>query len=323
MTALQNENAKPFEAYKKILVIKLGALGDFVQACGAFRRLRDVHKNAHITLLTRKPYASLGRDCGYFDDVVIDENPKLYQLGKMLRLRTFFRDSGFERVYDMQNNDRTSLYFRFSGLKNQCEWVGVAQGASHQDVSKDRSQIHVFDMLKQTMKIGGVDGISIDNLEWMDGDVSGFALKEPYVLFVPGCAPTRLEKRWPAGHYIDLATRLGARGYQIVLLGTEAEADVTHKIESACENVLNLTGQTSLQQIVALGRGAAGAVSNDTGPAHFLGPSGCALLILYPKCSNPSRFCALGAHVRTIQKDRIADIGVDDVEATFTALLDA
>ena len=45
-----------------ILVIKLGALGDFVQAMGPAAATRAHHRDAEITLLTTAPYAELGLD---------------------------------------------------------------------------------------------------------------------------------------------------------------------------------------------------------------------------------------------------------------------
>jgi len=54
-------------APERILVIKLGALGDFVQALGPFAAIRAHHPAADIVLLTTRPYADLGRASGYFD----------------------------------------------------------------------------------------------------------------------------------------------------------------------------------------------------------------------------------------------------------------
>ena len=45
----------------RILVIKLGALGDVVLALGPFAAIRDAHPDAHITLLTTVAYADLMR----------------------------------------------------------------------------------------------------------------------------------------------------------------------------------------------------------------------------------------------------------------------
>ena len=46
----------------KILVIKLGALGDFVLAMAAMRKIREAHPDDHITLLTTPPFGPLVRN---------------------------------------------------------------------------------------------------------------------------------------------------------------------------------------------------------------------------------------------------------------------
>ncbi|MGH6995954.1 MAG: glycosyltransferase family 9 protein, partial [Stellaceae bacterium] len=60
---------------ERILVIKLGALGDFVQAMGPAAAIRAHHPRARIMLLTTPAYAELGRRAPYFDDVWSDERP--------------------------------------------------------------------------------------------------------------------------------------------------------------------------------------------------------------------------------------------------------
>ena len=59
----------------KILVIKLGALGDFVQALAAMKHIREAHPAAHITLLTTPPFEALARASPYFNDVESDGRP--------------------------------------------------------------------------------------------------------------------------------------------------------------------------------------------------------------------------------------------------------
>ena len=51
----------------RILVIKLGALGDIVLALGPFAAIRDAHRDARATLLTTAPYAELMRASPYFE----------------------------------------------------------------------------------------------------------------------------------------------------------------------------------------------------------------------------------------------------------------
>ena len=119
-----------------ILVIKLGALGDFIQALGPMRAIRAHHPDAHITLLTTPPFAALAEKSGYFNDIIIDARPKWHQPLAWLNLRRRLNDGNFTRVYDLQNNDRTALYFKL--FSPRPEWVGVAPGASHRNTSPTR-----------------------------------------------------------------------------------------------------------------------------------------------------------------------------------------
>ncbi|MEC9235109.1 MAG: hypothetical protein VX803_02555, partial [Pseudomonadota bacterium] len=89
-----------------ILVIKLSALGDFIQALGPMKAIRAHHPDAKITLLTTKAFKNFGEECGYFDDVWIDERPKWFNLSGWANLSRRLNNAGITRVYDLQNNDR-------------------------------------------------------------------------------------------------------------------------------------------------------------------------------------------------------------------------
>ena len=54
----------------RILVVKLGALGDFVQALGPWAASRKHHAGSRITLLTTAPYAALAEHFGFTPESV-------------------------------------------------------------------------------------------------------------------------------------------------------------------------------------------------------------------------------------------------------------
>ena len=53
----------------KVLVLKFGALGDFVLALAAMKRIRLAHPKAKITLLTTPPFEALAKASPYFNAV--------------------------------------------------------------------------------------------------------------------------------------------------------------------------------------------------------------------------------------------------------------
>lgn len=299
---------------EKILVIKLGAMGDFVQALGPMAAIRRHHPGAHITLLTARPFSDLGHACGYFDAVEIDRKPRWHNVFGWIALRRFLNGGGFSRVYDLQNNDRTSFYFRL--LKTpRPEWVGVARGASHRNASPLRTAGKAFEGHVQTLAIAGIRDVLPDDLSWAKGDMEDFQLKDPYILLVPGSAPDRPEKRWPAERYGALAQFFFDKGYLPVVLGAAGESGLAGKICHVCPAARDLTGKTSLPDIALLARRASAAIGNDTGPMHMIALAGCPSCVLFSCHSDPVRHAPLGVKVTTLQKNDLTALTVEDVIA--------
>jgi ADP-heptose:LPS heptosyltransferase len=299
---------------QKILIIKLSALGDFIQNLGIMRAIRDHHPDAHLTLLTTAPYVQLAEKSGYFDKILIDSRPKFWQLGQWLKLKNLLNKECFSCVYDLQINDRTALYYKLFTKKP--DWIGTLKKES-----RDKSGFALHRHKKMIESIG-IKNITLDKMEWMDTDLSKFKLQEKYALIVPGCAPTRPEKRWPAVHYITLCQQLLKNNIQPVLIGTKDEGCLLDYIEEFCHGSLNLKHQTSLFDIAPLARNALLAIGNDTGPMHIIGPTGCHTLTLFSKHSDPQKHAPLGSNIYTIQKDNIEDILpeliLEKIENTFS-----
>lgn len=305
---------------KNILVIKLGALGDFVQALGPMAAIRAAHKNDHITLLTTAPFKDLAEKSGYFNDIWLDERPKWHDLKGWLLLRHRLNKRDFARVYDLQNNDRTAFYFKLFSKKDKPEWVGIAKGASHRNTSPERTASLAFYGHVQTLGLAGIHNINIDNLSWLGTD-QNFELPESYALLVPGSAPSRPEKRWPAANYAALAQQLIAQNITPVILGTNAEADVANAIEKDANGTINLAGKTGLYDIPVLARRAKLCVGNDTGPMHMIAPTGCPSVVLFSGDSQPHRHAPLGPQVITVQQQNIDDIRPAEIMEKISAFL--
>jgi len=296
---------------QKILVIKTGALGDFIQALGPMRAIRTHHPEAEITLLTTPPFAGFGKACGYFDHILIDPRPAWHDVPGWLRWRRTLLRGNFSRVYDLQNNDRTAFYLRLFGWRKP-EWVGAARGASHRNASEQRTAGQAFDGHVQTLALAGITNIAVDDMSWISGDISGFKIMEPYILLVPGCAPAHPEKRWPAERYGALARLLSGRGFKTVVIGTADDAQAAEIICRAHADAVNFTGRTSLSDIVLLARRAAGAFGNDTGPMHMIAATGCPVWVFFSRTTDPLRHAQKGNAVKIIRKYDLNDLSVDE-----------
>lgn len=315
----------PIKEY--ILVIKHGALGDFIVATAAFQAIRDYHPYAHIVLLTTKPYRSLAEQSPYFDEVWLDPRPKIWQLPELKKTLALLNGGSqhyrFKRVYDLQASDRSSWYYHL--LKRpKPQWVGKAKGCSHPRNIPDNT-LHVYDIFKIHLARLGMAQLGLPNVSWLDADVIKFNLPERYVLLVPGAAKSRPKKRWTVTGYVALINALTSRGIAAVLLGTQAEFEFLNEIETAAvdASVINLVGQTSLSEIASLARSALYAVGSDTGPMHLIAASDCKVLVLFSDDSNPKLHGPRALAVETLQQSDLQQLPAATVIDTVVASLPA
>ena len=302
-----------------ILVIKLGALGNVILSMNAFAAIRAHHPNARIGLLTTAPYAEWLRQAPWFDDVLIDTRPRWWDLSGLHRLRRMLTQTGFARVYDLQTSGRSSHYFRLFPRIRKPEWSGIAPGCSHPDRDPKRDRMHDIDRLIGQLRQAGILTVPTADLSWCRGDIGRFDLPRDFVVLVPGSAPHRPVKRWPAPRYQQLATALRAQGLTTVVVGSKAEAAIARDIPAA----LDLTGQTSFGDLADLGRAARFAVGNDTGPMHLLASVGCPSVVLFSRDSDPALCAPRGRDVRVLRRPDLASLDVDAVLAELPHLVAA
>jgi ADP-heptose:LPS heptosyltransferase len=300
--------------HQNILVIKLSALGDFVLSLGAFQAIRAHHPGARITLLTTRPFQKLAEASGCFDAVWFDDRPPLWRPDRWLALGRRLRAARFDRVYDLQRSERSGWYFRLAGRP---EWVGAVAGCSHRYVPPPGPARHIAEREAAQLAAAGFGAIELPDLSFLDADLGHFALTPPYALLVPGSAPHRPAKRWPAERFAALAQALAAQGTTPVLLGTKSEARELAQIARACPAARDLCGETGLEEIAALARGARLAVGNDTGPMHLIAAAGCPSLVLYSAESDPLRTAPRGPKVAILREDTLETL---ELERVLTAL---
>jgi len=283
--------------------------------------IRRRHAAAHITLLTSQSLASLAHRSGWFDKVEIDSRPRWFHPGGWVGLRRRLRAGRFDRVYDLQSQDRTALYFRLFWPGRRPEWSGTARGASHRHTDPNRRHMHALDIHAAQLRLAGIVEIPPPDLSWLDTEGSGaegpgaFDLPARFALLVPGAAPHRPAKRWPAERYAELAVRLAAKDITPVVIGADSERDLAAAITAQCPEARDLTGKTSLLDLGGLARRAELAIGNDTGPMHLVAMTGCRSVVLFSADSKPERSAPRGDKVAILQRPDLKNLTTDEVIA--------
>jgi ADP-heptose:LPS heptosyltransferase len=295
----------------RILIIKLGALGNMVLAMNAFAAIRAFHATARISLLTTAPYADWMRQAPWFDEVLVDTRPAWWNLPGVLRLRRTLRQPGFARVYDLQTSGRSSHYFRLLPRAAKPEWSGIVPKGSHPDRDPNRAHMHDIDRQASQLRQAGIVTIPSADLSWCRGDIDRFNLPGDFAVLIPGSAPHRPDKRWPAARYQALALALRSQGLTPVIVGSAAEAGIAREIPAA----LNLIGQTGFGDLADLARAARFTIGNDTGPTHLLAAVGSPVVVLFSRASDPALCAPRGPDVRVLRRPDLATLDLDAVLA--------
>ena len=132
---------------------------------------------------------------------------------------------------------------------------------------------------------------------WCGRKLSGFAAERGFVLLCPGAGWGA--KQWPAARYAELARGLHAQGWRVMVNGGSAEGEGVEAIAGASEAQ---AVRCDLGQLIALSRRAALVVGGDTGPVHLAAALGRPVVALFGPTDplrNGPQFP--GAHVRVLR----------------------
>lgn len=296
----------------RILVIKLGALGNVVQSFGPFAAIRRHHAGAHITLLTTAPFADWLAASPWFDAIRIDQRPEWWDVPGWLALRRRLRSANVDRVYDLQTSGRSSRYFHLMLPGPRPDWSGIAFGCSLPDSDPNRDRLHDVDRQFGQLRAAGIERREPPDLSWNRGDIARFGLPKEIALLVPGSSAHRLAKRWPAAHYGALAAALSRSGLTPVIIGSSTEQPLAQQIRATAPATIDLTGRTTLPDIGDLAKAARLAVGNDTGPMHLIAAA-CPSLVLFSHDSDPALCAPRGPCVTILRRHDLAGLDPDTV----------
>lgn len=296
---------------KNILIIKLGALGDFIFQSGVVFALHKKYPDAHFTFMTTKPFVPFVKCMPFVENVIVDTRPRWSIKGWWNTCKSGIADKKWDFIFDLQASARTrKKYFSLARFLTpySMRWAYLSKGGFH--VMKVEKK-HRFSLGKMTQSDMPFKPFAV-NMSFCRGEQKNFSLlpKKPFMLVIPGCSATHPYKRWPAEKYLELVLRAEKKGIPSVVLGTNAESK---EIQAICQNskAISFQNKASLLDIPALAARACVVVGNDTGPVHMSCFVKTPAVVLFCKKTEKSAYKA--ANITNLIAPDIADISVDKV----------
>ncbi len=279
----------------KILIIKPSSLGDIVQALPVLRSLKAYLPESDIYWWVTEAFAPLLHDDPDLSGVYIFPRKSWLKPSKLRETHATVRriqQMCFDLVIDLQGLLRSGIA---TWLANGNRSVGIdlkIEGArAFYDcvVSRPIDRRHAVDWYLEVLRCLGVP--PRPDLNWLpladaklEPNLAGNfnATADPLVAVIPGA---RWEnKRWPAEHFATTCQQILAihPNSHFIVLGTHEDSTAAARIiRMVTGRGHDLTGQTSLSELIDWLRRCRLVITNDTGPMHIAAALGKPVLALF------------------------------------------
>jgi heptosyltransferase-1 len=253
----------------KVLIIKLGALGDIINSTSIIEQIIKHHNNDEVFLLTSSSFESLLLNFEKLNVISFNRKGLLEKINSIL----WVRKKKFDRIYDLQSNDRTTLYCALSGSPYRAG-NHLRYPYHKHPKTKYIGECHSFDRLNQILESADIEKarprpfLPITNTivsevsEWLNEKKLS---DKSFVLLHAGSSAMHLQKRWP--FFSELASILNEH-YSIVWIGGNDDIEINRNL--SLKIGIDATNHFSILALAQLGKKAAFAVTNDSAPMHIL-----------------------------------------------------
>jgi heptosyltransferase-1 len=285
----------------KILIVRVGALGDVLHALPAVAALRRERPDWQIDWVVERRWAGVlaaGDGPGSWGPGPVVNHVHLAEaqqwsrapaspgtLKSILALRRSLRAQRYDLAVDLQGTLRSAVIARMSGAAQIYGYADPREPLAAKLYRKKiaREGVHVVEQGAALLGAATATALTPAAVElplaaWADEWAAELVGRRRVCFLAPGGGWGA--KRWPARHFGELAQRLDALGFTVMVNASRKDDVLAAAAIAASEGkaqiaVCNVTG------MVALVRRCALLVGGDSGPGHLAAALGVPLVALF------------------------------------------
>ena len=272
----------------KILVFKVGAIGDILMATPFIRLLRKTHPKAEITAMIGE-FAKSALENNKNIDILETFNQDIVFKKKIfgiLSLIKRIRKEKYDKVFVLDKSWQYGLLMKLAGIKERIGFNRGNEGRFYTKKINYWNRKHEIEYYKDLAYLDGAKHTKDNKLElnikkedkqfaekfWKDNKLSSNVIG-----IAPGGADnpgqSMPSRRWPSERFCQTAEQLSKK-YQILWLGGP-------KDNINCSTGINSIGKTTITQSTALMEKCKLVITNDAGPMHLAGSTKTKLLTIF------------------------------------------
>ena len=247
---------------KKILVVRLGAMGDVIHALPAAATLKHSFPGCHLAWVIHPRWSVLLRGNPYVDEVIEFDR---HRLRSILATRRQLREARFDTVVDFQGLIKSAILAQaarpqriFGYHESQCRERLAALFYSDRLITK---AVHVVDKNLALAESAGATN-TVRTFPLPHGEREGFLPDGDFVLASP--LGGWKSKQWPLEYYGDLGALIQQRlGMPLILNGAPNSAGELEAVANTRKHYSSVDG------LIDITRRASAVVGIDSGPLHL------------------------------------------------------
>jgi len=280
-----------------ILIVRLGALGDIVDAIPAAAALRRAHPGATIDWLVEARHRAMVDLVTAIDRTVVLEAPTVNGWKTVIHE---LRRTAYDMAIDLQGLMKSAVLARASGAARV---VGFSIWHLREKIARPlyttTAEPEIANIVRKNMQLLRAVGVTEEEIAFPIADVTSAGLDRMLgqlpagarmALVNPGAAWPN--KRWPPERFGELAAFLReACDLTPVVLWGPGEETLARSVVEASSGTALIAPRTELPDLVAFARASAVVISGDTGPLHIAAAVGTPVVALFgptdPKRNGP------------------------------------
>ena len=295
--------------FRKILLIKLSAVGDVVHTIPVLNKLRRRYPMAQLDWLVTPAIAELLRHHPAITNVIEFEREawstpwRLTPFASYARLAAKLRAAAYDLVVDMHGQFRTAALTlatgaparigfdrprarvwdtsprKFPEQARKHAWQGAREGswvAYTHHIPVPTLDLHAVD---RYLNVGPILGLDCEPADFSFPIPQSAVSRVEALLAQHGVnradiviiAPGTIweTKQWGSEKFAKVAGHFISKGFAVVLIGSRRERIVCEEVAALAPNAINLAGMTALSELAALIRRSTICITNDSGPMHL------------------------------------------------------
>jgi ADP-heptose:LPS heptosyltransferase len=299
--------------FKRIVICKFKGLGSIIQATPMIQSIRDTYPESEITFISIKSNATFLSKINLIDKIIIVDDSSIFKLFTSVFRAIFQMLKNRPEVYiDLEIYSNFSTLFTISTLaKNR---IGFYLSSStyrmgiYTHMMYYNTNVSIPEVYMQIARLMNPRAISTGLFPIYNStkevDLYNELIENSFIIINPNASDLRIERRWDGEKFRALTQEiiLSYPNKKVVFIGSPSESEYVAKVLNSFSspNLINLSGKTSVDQLIQMIYKAELLITNDTGPMHIAFACNTPTIALFGPCS-PDQY-GLSANAKIIYK---------------------